>query len=72
MITRMKKVTLLCMASEQEQALSALRDLGIVHLEHVKPPEGAELDQARARLEQAHVARRLLEGYVDDAEAAIA
>lgn len=50
MIVKMKKLTLLCTRSSQEKTLAALRDLGVVHLTHVQPPESADLDQARNRL----------------------
>lgn len=50
MIVKMKKLTLLCTRSSQETTLAALRDLGVVHLTHVQPPESADLDQARNRL----------------------
>ncbi|MCC7300125.1 MAG: hypothetical protein IT583_03500 [Verrucomicrobia bacterium] len=43
----MKKLTLLCTRSSQEKTLAALRDLGVVHLQHVQLPEGADLDEAR-------------------------
>ncbi len=58
MIVKMQKVTLLCVASGQERTLEALRELGVVHLTHVRRPEGGELDEARNRL--AHL-RRVLE-----------
>jgi V/A-type H+-transporting ATPase subunit I len=58
MIVRMQKLTLLCLAADQDRTLEALRDLGVVHLTHVKRPEGSDLDQARNRL--AHL-RRVLE-----------
>ncbi len=52
MIVPMKKVTVLCMAQDQAPALDRLRELGVVHLAHVRPPAGEGLDQARARLDQ--------------------
>ncbi len=47
MIVKMKKLTLLCTRSSREATLEALRDLGVVHLQHIQPPEGADLDEAR-------------------------
>jgi V/A-type H+-transporting ATPase subunit I len=47
MIVKMKKLTLLCTRSSQAKTLAALRDLGAVHLQHIQPPEGADLDEAR-------------------------
>ncbi|MBU0679608.1 MAG: hypothetical protein KJ626_16015 [Verrucomicrobia bacterium] len=54
MIVRMKKLTLLCMASEQEATLSALRDLGVIHLAHIEEPRGADIEQARTHLAHVH------------------
>lgn len=48
MIVKMKKLTLLCTRSSQEKTLAALRDLGVVHLQHIQPPEGADLDESRS------------------------
>ncbi len=50
MIVKMKKLTLLCLASDQDRTLEALRDFGVVHLAHVQPPKGADLEKARTRL----------------------
>ncbi len=47
MIVQMKKLTLLCTRSSREQTLVSLRDLGVLHLQHVTPPEGEGLDEAR-------------------------
>lgn len=58
MIVKMNKVSILCLDSDCESALRELRKLGVVHLEHVRPPEGQELEQARGRLQRA---RRALE-----------
>ncbi len=57
MIVKMKKLTLLCTRSSQEKTLAALRDLGVVHLHHVQPPGGADLDGARDLFE--HLQRAL-------------
>jgi V/A-type H+-transporting ATPase subunit I len=48
MIVKMKKLTLLCTAASQERTLTALRDLGVLHIEPVRPPEGGDLEQARS------------------------
>jgi V/A-type H+-transporting ATPase subunit I len=47
MIVKMKKLTLLCTRDSREETLAALRDLGVVHLQHIQPPEGADLEEAR-------------------------
>lgn len=57
MIVPMKSMTLLCLASEREATLEALRELGVLHLVSVRPPEGKDIEQARARL--ANVQRAL-------------
>lgn len=57
MIVPMKKITLLCVTSAREQTLEALRRLGVLHLEHVKAPAGADLEGARADFD--HVRRAL-------------
>ncbi len=47
MIVKMKKLTLLCTRSSREQTLESLRDMGVLHLQHVTPPEGEGLEEAR-------------------------
>lgn len=47
MIVKMKKLTLLCTRDSREGTLAALRDLGVVHLHHIQPPEGTDLEEAR-------------------------
>ena len=47
MIVPMKKVTILCLASARDDALERLRDLGVVHLHPIRPPEGDEIEAAR-------------------------
>ncbi len=47
MIVKMKKLTLLCTRSSREQTLESLRELGVLHLQHVAPPEGEGLEEAR-------------------------
>lgn len=50
MIVSMSKLTLLCSAASVEESLEALRDLGAVHLKHVRTPEGEDLDTLQARV----------------------
>ena len=57
MIVKMSKVTVLCVASAKDEALDALRELGVLHVVPLKPPAGELLDEARARLQ--HVRRAL-------------
>jgi V/A-type H+-transporting ATPase subunit I len=47
MIVKMKKLTLLCTRASREKTLAVLRGLGAVHLQHIQPPEGADLEEAR-------------------------
>ncbi len=57
MIVKMKKLTLLCTRSSREETLATLRELGVVHLQHIQPPEGADLEEARNLF--AHLQRAL-------------
>lgn len=60
MIIPMKKTTLFCMASEKEQALERMRDLGVVHVKHVRPPAAQAIDEARRRLREIQRALELV------------
>jgi len=60
MIVKMKKLTLLCTHASQEKTLAALRDLGVVHLQPIQPPEGADLDEARNLVDHLHRALEVL------------
>ena len=53
MIVKMKRLTLLCLATDRDAALESLRELGVVHVADVRPPQGEELDALRARLADA-------------------
>jgi V/A-type H+-transporting ATPase subunit I len=70
MIVPMKRVTLLCLAADGDASLAALRDLGVMHLEHVSPPAGAGVEAARARLERAASALALIEAFGGPEDAA--
>lgn len=61
MIVKMKKLTLLCTPAQREQTLKKLRDLEVVHVEHVQAPEGSELEQARNHLLYVQRAKEVLE-----------
>ena len=58
MIVPMQSVTVLCLASDRDRALTALRELGVMHLVPVQLAEGRSLDEGRAAMAQA---RRILE-----------
>ncbi len=60
MIVKMKRLTLLCLAADRDAALESLRDVGVVHITDTRPPEGEELDAARARLADAERALEAL------------
>ncbi len=48
MIASMKKLTILCLDVDRDQTLEKLRELGVMHLEHVNVPAGETVDQAQA------------------------
>jgi len=50
MIVPMKKLTLLCRATDRDAVLLGLRDLGLVHVETPAASTGDSLDQTRQRL----------------------
>ncbi len=50
MIVPMKRVTVLCLDSAREATLEHLRELGVLHLEHVRPPENDSVEAARKDL----------------------
>ncbi len=60
MIVSMKRITIVGLAPEQENILHQLRQLGIVHIHHIKPPEGASLEKTREGLTHAETALRVL------------
>jgi V/A-type H+-transporting ATPase subunit I len=53
MIVRMKRLTLLCLTTDQDEALDALRTLGVVHVTDRRPPAGDGIDALRGRLADA-------------------
>ena len=56
MIVPMKKITLLARTADTASTLDALRDTGVVHLRHLQPPRGADLEQARQLAQNIHKA----------------
>lgn len=48
MISRMKKIYVICTSDSRESALLALQEMGLLHLEHVREPGGAALEEAQA------------------------
>jgi V/A-type H+-transporting ATPase subunit I len=63
MIVPMKRVTLVCLAAAREQALTALRELGLIHLTPARPPAGPALEEAHRALEQAEAALGVLDAH---------
>ena len=61
----MKKLTLLCTPAQQEKTLDTLRDLKVVHVEHVQAPAGSELDTARNHLQYVQRAQEVLTAQPD-------
>ncbi len=47
MITPMKKITLLCLKDDQEMALNALYELGVLHVTNMKQPVCNELEKEK-------------------------
>lgn len=66
MIVRMAKVALLCAAESEDATLDQLRRVGVVHLTHVRPPEGESVEKARHQLDRV---RRALEALPVQREA---
>jgi V/A-type H+-transporting ATPase subunit I len=50
MIVPMKKVTLLCMEEHRDEALERLRDVGLLHLVAVRPPESEDRGKLKAEI----------------------
>lgn len=65
MIVKMKKLTLLCTPAKQEITLDALRNLKVVHVEHVQAPAGGELETARNHLQYVQRAQEVLTAQPD-------
>jgi V/A-type H+-transporting ATPase subunit I len=61
MIVPMKKVTVLCLDADRDRTLERLQAAGVLHLEPVTPPAGADLDARRSDLDSARKALALLD-----------
>ncbi len=66
MIVKMKKVFVMCMDEDRDQALDALRELGVLHVTQEKEPSGRNLDEARDRTHRATRAMNLLRTVIAD------
>lgn len=68
MISRMKKVTVICIREHQEATLLALQQMGVLHLEHIEEPAGTLLEETRAHLLDVRRACEVLGHYHQLAE----
>ncbi len=68
MISRMKKVTVICIREHQEATLLALQQMGVLHLEHVHEPTGTLLDETRTHLMDIRRACEVLTHYAEEQE----
>lgn len=60
MIVPMQKVTLFISAPYREAALEELRSVGVVHIQHVKPPQSENIAELEAALRQTEKCRQIL------------
>ena len=56
MIVPMKKMTLLISTQSKQQALNKCRELGVLHIQHIQPPQGEEIDLLIHQCEEAEKA----------------
>jgi V/A-type H+-transporting ATPase subunit I len=61
MIVPMKKITLLISAGSRQSALNKCRKLGVLHIRHIQPPQGEEIDQINQKLIDTDKVLNLLE-----------
>lgn len=57
MIVEMKRLTLICLSSQREDALRKLQDMGVVHITSLRPPDSRALETSRNHL--AYIKRAL-------------
>ena len=70
MISRMKKITVICMREYQETTLHELQKMGVLHVEHVREPGGTLLEETRSHLSDMQRACDMLEHYAKQRESA--
>ncbi len=68
MIVRMKKTTIFVSARERDKALLKLRDLGVIHVEHVRTPAADELYALESKLSDLDKAVNTVKEFDSDAE----
>ena len=62
MIVKMKKITLLCVESERVAALEKLRELGIMHVDHVSKVESVSVAESEQKLTEISKVFNILSG----------
>ncbi len=60
MIVPMKKISLISLAADKDATLERLRELGILHLQHIKPPAGNEVEEIKKHIERTSAALDIL------------
>lgn len=50
MIVAMKRLTLICLSSQREDALRKLQDMSVVHINNLRPPDSRALETSRNHL----------------------
>ena len=61
MIVPMKKITLLISAKSRQPALNKCRKLGVLHIRHIQPPQGENIDQINHIMGDTEKALNILE-----------
>ena len=61
MITPMHKVTLFISTRHRDEALQELRKLGVVHVQHVRPPQSDDISELESALNNVEKCRQILD-----------
>ncbi|RKY62189.1 MAG: hypothetical protein DRP96_00950 [Candidatus Neomarinimicrobiota bacterium] len=61
MIVPMHKVTLFISAPHQDEALVELRKLGVLHVQHVRPPQSEDISELESALNSVEKCRQILD-----------
>jgi len=70
MIAPMKKVLVFTLATEKADTLKKLRELGVIHLNHLRMPEGEELETLKKEMSTLESIRTVLSGFTPTEKAA--
>ncbi len=70
MIVDMKEVTVFVSADSRDAALEELRELGILHVENIQPPESRQVSELEEEIRQANSALHILSDYEEKAQTA--